>query len=129
MYLFSNCLLLFLFCSKCQNNGGKCVIFYFFYRDSYNWLTSLMSKNTYVSMGTVKIVQKYKSIKVQKFNGKLSPVITNTLAVEILCAVPVRPMRFTLFFAVKKIKILWKIIEIKPNILAVETSKIRFSHW
>ena len=55
-------------------------------------------------LGTVKIVQKYKSIKVQKFNGKLSPVITNTLAVEILCAVPVRPMRFTLFFCREKNK-------------------------
>ena len=53
-------------------------------------------------MGTVKIVLKYKSIKVQKFNGKLSPVISNTLAVAIPRAVPVRPMRFTLFFAVKK---------------------------
>ena len=81
------------------------------------------------SVGIVKIVQKYKSIKVQKFNGKLSPVKSNTLAVAIPRAVPVRPMRFTLFFAVKKIKILWKIIEIKPNILAVEALKIRFSHW
>ena len=61
-------------------------------------------KNFWDRFGTVKIVQKYKSIKVQKFNGKLSPVITNTLAAEIPCAVPVRPMRFTLFFAVKKIK-------------------------
>ena len=41
-------------------------------------LTILLSMH-----GIVKIVQKYKSIKVQKFNGKLSPVISNTLAVAI----------------------------------------------